>query len=465
MHKKLLNRSLWVASCLPWLSMMASPKQADPRDWTVPQWETWRDAEIGKILTPSFEAGGQKLLVRADLIGKSNEAYRFLAPLVSDPTFLADPARKAALSNFVRFTTAQHWMALKNGEGVRTNELGLDIQDRDYWAVASRYLAFPELLRSQRFLQSMSDPAGYQAAVQMIEDQNAGRGPDQKWMTFLFRAQFIKSVDKTTYGRLLVVVPNTKTSDGRVLDRWFSFAIATPDQVPAPVVRSVSLVSVLRDPSAQNESQGFFSDFMRDRDPATGAFSLNPTSLMSPCPSKNCYDCHKSAVLPIRPKAVFRFDEGGKLVASEAPNATPEILNAIIFGYGRSSFSHLDAGAYGPCLAPLGKSRPDAFIAVSTRDHPLPVESYARIRANMKCSGCHEGLAQLNGLLALGSDQDVHGFEAKMGLAQTYVEKGYMPPGNTLSPTERHALWECVAKEYFDSKTKSGLFVDWLRGR
>jgi len=40
-----------------------------------------------------------------------------------------------------------------------------------------------------------------------------------------------------------------------------------------------------------------------------------------------------------------------------------------------------------------------------------------------------------------------------------------MLPGNSLSPEERHALWLCLTKEYFDPQTRSGLFVDWLKGK
>ncbi len=126
---------------------------------------------------------------------------------------------------------------------------------------------------------------------------------------------------------------------------------------------------------------------------------------------------------------------------------------------------HLEAGAYGPSLGPIGNDRTDEFIAAETRDQPLPARSYGEIRSNMNCAKCHAEIGKLNYLIGVRSDAETKSFESKTGLLQTYIEQGYMPPGNTLTKRERHALWECVSKEYFDPDTGNGDFVDWLKGK
>lgn len=395
------------------------------------------------------------------MIAKATAAYQFLEPMLADPQFLADPGRARALTNFVRFTRAEHWMGL-HGE---PHALGMDIPDKDYWAYAAPYVGFPELLRSQTFLRDMSKPATYQAAVDMIEEHNSGLPGDQKWIVFPFKAQFIKSVDQTTYGRLLVLVPNVVMPDGKVLDRWILFAVATPDLNPVPGVRSVSVIGDLRDPTVPGVSKVFFSDYMRQTDASSGRIAPYPNFLMDSNPSKNCYECHKTGVLPIKPEIAYKFDANGTLVPdSGALDAMPDRLNSLIASYGRSDLGHMDTDAYGPSLGSVGRDRSDDFIASATDDRPVSTSCYDKIRADMNCSKCHDSFAKINYLLAVKTDGDVKSYEAKQGLVQTSIEKGYMPPGNNLTVTERHALWECVSKEYLDLDRTRGVFVDWLRG-
>jgi hypothetical protein len=296
----------------------------------------------------------------------------------------------------------------------------------------------------------------------MIDANNARLKEEKKWIVFAFRAQFIRSVDRTTYGRLLVVVPNEATADGKVLDRWVMFAIATPDMTTVPEIKSVSMIATLRDPALAGRSQGFMADFLREIDPASGTISIRPNFLLTPNPSKNCFDCHKSAVLPIRPKTAYRFDAQGKLV-EERGEPTTNILDRLIEGYGNSELGHLDGDGYGPTLGEADRVRTDAFIAGVTQDLPLRPSSYERIRESMKCGACHEEIGRLNYPLSVPNDRDTTSFEAKEGMLKTFIEKGYMPPHNTLTADERTALWRCLSKEYFDPETRRGTLVDWLR--
>ncbi|RYG25687.1 hypothetical protein EON82_06185 [bacterium] len=450
----------------PWVIAYRSD---DPARWTAARWAAWRDEKIDAILTPTFDYGGEKMLSRVDMIAKASAAYNEMRPLLESPAFLADTGRRAEMANFVRFVAAQRRMALTDRLGVATHALGMNISDRDYWAYVRPYVrpyvSFPPLLQSQAFLKAMSRSTNYANALGMIEAQNARLPERRKWIVFPFRAQFIRSVDRTTYGRLLVVVPNEPMSDGKLLDRWVMFAIGTPDMAAATRIKSVSVVATLRDPSQPGSSKAYMADFLRETDGTTGAISVRPNFLLSPNPSKNCYDCHKSAVLPMRPKLAYRFDESGRMVEDASGRTSiQEALDRLIESYGKSDFSHLDGDDYGPSMGASQAFRSDEFIAWATADRPICAASYPRIRANMRCGSCHEESAKLNFLLGMRNDREVASFEAKESMVKTYIEKGYMPPHNTLTPDERTALWKCLSKEYFDQSTRRGRFVDWLRG-
>jgi hypothetical protein len=416
-------------------------------------------------LSPTFDAHGEKLLSRDDVMLRSAVASVFLSPYLADPKFLEDPERRKVLGNFVEFVSEQRRMALLDNDGHHTCALGMDIPDRDYWEYVKSMVEFPALLKSQRFLGLMSNPATYQQAVSLIGAQNKTLPEDRKWIVLPFRAQFILSFDHTTYGRLLVLVPNSPLPDGKLLDQWIAFAIATPGAEPIPAVRSVSMIATVRDPMRPGVNQGYFADFLRRRDATTGETTIDPTFLMDPSPSKNCFDCHKTAVLPIHPKAAYRFGSDGRLVEMNPDlSGLPDLLNDRIRSYGKSDFGHIDPAAFGPSLG-SGAGVSDTFIAQATSDHPLDPRSFDDVRSNMSCAKCHDQFAKLNYILAVRSNGDVNAFEGKKGLVQTYIEKGYMPPNNHLNPDERHALWECVMKQYFDGETGSGTFVDWLKGR
>ena len=462
-------RLRWIvlACCLvPWLVLLGATRQDDPSHWTAPQWITWRDTEIRKILLPEFDANGERVLLRLRVVTESAAAYSFVAPMLNDPMFLADAGRAKALGNFVKFVSTVGRINAQSEPGVFTNLLAMSLTDKDYFHAASKWVSFPDLLKSQLFLNCLSKPSSYPAAVEMIERQNHNLPLDDRWIVQPFRAQFVKSVDETTYGRLLVLVPNLKLADGRVLDRWIMFALATPETPENIVVRSVSVIAVLHDPMKPGVNQGFLCDFMRDRDPSTGEIRINSNHLVKNSASKNCYDCHKTAVLPIHPKNLYSFSSAGKLEAQpEVQNSTLNQLNAMIFQYGKTNYSFLDAENFGPTIGTVGPNRSDEFISEATNDAPIPFESIARVKAAMNCAKCHSDFARINYPLAVRSDQEARSFESKKALVRTTIELGIMPPKNDLNDKERHALWRCLSKEYLDLNTQKGTFIDWLKGQ
>ena len=458
MSRRLLRLGICV---IPWLVLIGATNNDDPKTWNVDKWAKWRDIQIKQILLPEFNENGERIVLRGRVVSQSDAAYSFLKPFLKDPKFL----QEKHLGNFARFVSTLGRMNTQDQNGIYTNLLALDLTDREYAAKASRYVAFPDLLSNQSFLNRLSRPTGYRAAVGMIERQNLLLPSEEKWIVQPFRAQFVKSADETTYGRLLVLVPNQKLNDGRILDRWFMFALATPNLSLDAGVRSVSVIAVIRDPAKPGENQSYLCDFMRDRNPATGEIQINSNFLLAHSPSKNCYDCHKSAVLPIHPKNLYEFDVSGQLVeAPESTNSTIEQVNKLVFQYGRTDFIHIEPESLGPTLGTVSGDRSDAFIALATKDAPIPIESYKRIRDAMSCANCHTDFARLNYPLAVRSDQETGAFEAKKGLIQSTIELGIMPPKNDLNEQERTALWKCLMKEYLDLNSQKGTFIDWLKG-
>ena len=429
-------------------------RPSGPADWSLAKWVEWRDGQIERILEP----GDGGAVARAQVALRCDEAYRTIEPVLNNRTsLLAEPGAQKELGNFFSFVQAQRLFALPG------HKLAMKVSDRDYMAYAAQRVRLPALLTSQTFLEAMSQPDGYLNALHMIDRYNGSLPEGRKWTVALFHGRFIKSVDRKTYGRMLVVVPNAPVPGG-VRDTWVSFAIATPDLQPVPQMQSVSVVSVeRRDGTPGNRAA--MVDFLRTRRASDGAIELMPTPLLDDNPSKNCYDCHKTAVLPIHPAAEYGFDAKGGLV-EKAQGSFPATdgLNALIRGYGKSDFGPQESTAYGPCLGPPDRARGDAEIQRMAGGGLSP-ESVLRIKAAMKCASCHASFAPLNYPEALRTDRDEQSMLKKMGPAQVFVEEGRMPPGNTLTPEERRALWRCLTLEYFDPSTKTGLLTDWLKGR
>ncbi len=438
--------------------------------WLPVEWRQWRDAEISRILQPTFPLNGEMLLCKDQVVERSAAAYAGIeAVLRAKPDLFAPTTDLGrAMGPFVAFVKAQHWMALRDAEDQPTHALGMEISDRDYYDYAIPFAELPPLLKSPEFLQHMSTPATYKDAVDQIEAANARLPLANRWKVVPFRSQFILSVDTITYGRMLVLIPNLPAPDGGTIDQWVLFAIATPEMDPATEILSVSVIATHRPAKAPGKVATYGLDFMRLKDAATG--KITPTAVVrlpsdSPHKSENCYDCHKAAVIPIHPKVEYAFAPSGALI--EKPANAPSSLgsiNELIKAYGPPDFGRQLAAAYGPSMGPQHRPRLDAFLAAAAAGTGIGSASYARIRKAMECSSCHKDFAPINYMQAARTAQEVDSFESRQSIVQTMIERGLMPPDNRLSRQERKALWQCLSKEYLDLPSQTGVFIEWLKG-
>ena len=438
--------------------------------WLPVEWRQWRDAEISRILQPTFPLKGEMLLCTDQVVQRSAAAYAGIETVLRAKPDLFAPTTDLgkAMGPFVSFIKAQHWMALRDAADHPTHALGMEIPDRDYYDYAIPFAELPPLLRSQEFLQHMATPATYQDAVAQIEAANARLPLADRWQVVPFRSQFILSVDTITYGRLLVLIPNLPAPDGGTMDKWVQFAIATPEMDPATEILSVSVIATHRPAKAPGKVATYGLDFMRMKDASTG--KITPTAVVrlpsdSPHKSENCYDCHKAGVIPIHPKIEYAFAPSGALI--EKPAKAPSRLgaiNALIKAYGPPDFGPQQATAYGPSMGPQQRPRSDAFIAAAAAGTGIGSASYARIRQAMNCSSCHNDFAPINYMQAARTAQEVDSFESRQSIVQTMIESGLMPPDNRLSRKERKALWQCLSKEYLDLSAQTGVFIEWLKG-
>jgi hypothetical protein len=236
---------------------------------------------------------------------------------------------------------------------------------------------------------------------------------------------------------------------------WVTFAIATPGH-KGPPPASVSVVTVSKD-----TKEAFFMDYLRHQ--GREGIELMPTAVLSGSPSKNCYDCHKSAVVPVKPEAEYGFDDEGRLVEQDPVGHLA--LNAKIRGYGALKFPNHDKEAYGPSVGPVSSSRRLNVVREMVKSEGLEEGSVERIAAAMECAKCHDSFAPLNFPEPVRTDREVRSMRRGKGIAQTFVEQGWMPPGNDLTLAERRALWSSLSVEYFDPVTGEGVLTDWLKGR
>jgi hypothetical protein len=122
----------------------------------------------------------------------------------------------------------------------------------------------------------------------------------------------------------------------------------------------------------------------------------------------------------------------------------------------------MDESAHGPSI---GADASEEFIRTANPDKSLSAASVERIRSSMNCARCHSTAAKLNYPQAVKGNVAEVSFEQKKDLAQSYIEQGWMPPKNDLTPGERSALWNALRKQYLDPAGPSGLLVEWLNGK
>jgi hypothetical protein len=447
----------------PWLFLGALPSiHGTHHGWTAQQWREWRDSRIAWILRPDLETQEGKVLSRGSVVEKCGVALEQLDS-IRDGDSGSDPENEPGMAHFVRFVTAQHWMGVKDREGNKTHVLGSSITDGEYLDSATPFVQLPALLASRQFLTALGQPSTYRSALAMIDARNDGLAEDARWSVLTYRSQFILSVDRTTYGRLLIAVPARKLEGGGSLEQWIQFAIATPDTSPSAVIQSVSVVARVHLPNGEVHS--YFVDLLRHKNPLTGEFWLSSTYSMKPMPSSNCFNCHKTAVISIHPRSLLRFDRHGTTEVAADGDEQVAKLNRMAQSYRGPEKLFVDPQDYGPSLGSGTREILDAELSTVAGQNHIDAVSLDRIRKSADCTACHGEFAPLNFDLSVSTDRDASSFESKRGIAQTYIENGYMPPGNRLSPEERRVLWIGLSRAYFDPKTGQGAFVDWLKGK
>ncbi len=432
---------LVLALCL--VSCGRAPGPVTAPDPCERDWPAWTDAAVDQLLTPTLEKNGKRYFDRAGLAATARELHAAIAACDAPV-----PA------NLTRFTEAIGMTALAG------HDLGFTIDDPAYLARARPHVELPELLRSAEFLAAIARPERYRDAVAMIDARNAAAPPAERWTRLLYKSRFLATPDRSVYGRLLVHIPGDPT------EQWIQFGIIAPGDQAAPEdVHGVSMVAIARQPGGGRES--FIIDYWREAS-AAGVVSIVPNVEIDQGATV-CYDCHKSALMPVRPERQLGFDAAGALVTA-ADDGTTATINERIVGLGAPDFGGLlDLAAFGPALGPPGRARSDAELTACAADATV---TPARLRGAMRCASCHDGttLGAINFPQAVPSHLDVHALlhpdtRQSMPLVATYVGEGWMPPANDLSAAERAALARCLALEYFDPTDRSGLLADWLRGR
>jgi len=414
----------------------------------APVYDTaWRDTEIAKIFTPLARKDGQAIFSRQGMIARCRNLWISLPAEVKGIAHRAPSTPQTKdLHNFLSFVEAEARMGREPSATRAEGALGFMDSDRQYWESSSPYLVFPPLLAQTSFLSCLESPATYPDALKMIAAHNRMLPPEKRWTTLLYRSQFIRSVDQTSYGRLLIFIPDEVDADGSVTDRWIQFAIATPDLAATVHPVSVSMIAVRRQLPA-SPPMAYLADFFRTRNTGTGEIEFVPTMFAKRDPSTNCFDCHKSPVIALHPAETFAFDRAGRL--SPMPTTVLDELNHRALGYRDVSLADMNQAAFGPSI---GTANLD------------PAASTERIREAMKCGACHGQATPLNFPMPLATDADMDAFAQKQSLAKTYIEQGRMPPNNDLTAEERQILWKCLSKAYLDPDKGTGTFVDWLKG-
>ncbi|MEO7340576.1 MAG: hypothetical protein ABI073_06840 [Luteolibacter sp.] len=468
------------------LTLGTAKSETPQENWALSQWVNWRDSNIKNLLTPTDPEDKPSVVNREKVIQKAAEAYSGVAPILqANPQYFRnDPQLQSNMGNFISFIRSQSVMSDPK------HQLGFTVSDQEYWNQISSKMVFPEFLRNKQFLHLMSDAATYEKGIEMLKEYVATLPVAEQWQILPFEAQFIKSIQDgppspnqthgRTYGRMIVMVPNEPLPDGGKMDRWILYSLALPNlsdnaQPDEGTIRAVSMIAVQRPPeSAQGQPlKTYFMDFIREENQTTNEITMVPTAMENH--SKNCYDCHKSAVLAIRPAAELHFVNGQiarKALLPDEP-VTSFLKKTIIRykRYGIPDWGYLEPATYGPSLGPeINRTNNKEYFTNITQDLNLSSASVDRVMAAMDCSRCHEDFAPINYLQAVPSNRDIGStFRLGQSMIQTNIERGWMPPPSPLiiplTNPERVALFRCLTREYCDLSAGTGILVDWLKGK
>jgi hypothetical protein len=436
------------ATLLLLLAACARPQpHAQPADpCAATDWRAFTDRSIELLLTPLIERDGRRYFDRATLAANAREIDTTIAR-----------CRAPVPANLARFAAAVGRSAVPG------HDAGYAVPDRAWLAHAGPAIELPPLLRSAEFLAAIAAPATYGDALAMIDARNQAAAPGDRWATLLYRSRFLATPDRSVYGRLLIHVPGEPT------EQWIQFGIIAPGDRAAPAdVHGVSMVAVTRRADGSRES--FVVDFWREAR-ASGVMSIEPNIAIDQGTSA-CHDCHKSALLPVRPDRVLQLDAAGRLTGAKNAPLIAEVDRAIAAVGAPAYGGLLDPSAFGPPLGPTDRARSDAELAACAAPLAPAPAALARLRDAMGCAACHDGrrLGAINFPQAVPSHLDLDALlhpdtRRSMPLVASYVTEGWMPPGAALTAGERAALLRCLTREYWDERDRSGLLADWLRDR
>jgi cytochrome c len=450
------------------------------------QWRTWRSKAVRSVLAtrPVLENQAGPFLDPDQVAAQSVAVHNFIQDC-QPPSGVA-----SSLANLQQFTETQ-----VNGLDV-DHQLNHGPADLDYIHRVKNVASMPCLLRSPEFLERISDPGGYSAALELITRQNKGDivggcPPDgAQWETLIYRSAFLGTPDDAdTYGRFLVIVP------GDTHDRWIQFGIWTPDDAypynDDRTFKKINNVSVVAAAKNRVEGDGRYTalvDWWRVY--GTSGIGLT-TRREATGHSGNCQGCHKTAVVGIHTEQFYKF-ENKTLVAAPELRATVENLNLRLQNrntayvlptqsIGEEEDAVASTGRYGPPLGPEDErvdTKP-AFMKACTAPYQLGTGrerelSIQRIATAMNCAECHseksKGVGSLNFPLTTIRTQAKALEEGKRpNLIYWLIQRKIMPPKGKGAPPEglndqeAEALYKCLTTEYFDERGK-GLFANWLNG-
>jgi hypothetical protein len=265
---------------------------------------------------------------------------------------------------------------------------------------------------------------------------------------------------------------------GPVFDRWIQLGRRLPGEEyrNRPNIESMLVVQ-------KQDAQGRplakpkvrFVDYWRqysDKSPSQSFYSSGPPSetgtkinltprlaVNGAAGGENCYQCHKSGVLPFNPEAGS--------VTSPKDLELVKSFNSRIASYGAPDLDGaVDTDAYGPPMGPPDRTRSDEFLDSCSMlaKSPTKAKSYEKIRNAMNCAMCHDG--QQMGALNYPFGRNMY----EMLLKSYVIDTGKMPPGHSdLTSDERKGLANCLSREYygapFDKTPTTGLFQDWIANK
>lgn len=434
-------------------------------------WEDFRDRAIAVAFDQQMDINGRPHIDYSRLLSVAASIREIGKSCLGDAggNIQIPVSLKPSIGNFLEF------FAILGRETDANHSFGMAIDDQSYIDSIRDVIELPALLRSQKFLQAISDRRSYKQAYDMVLEQNKLLSEEFQWIPLIYKSRFLTTPDQSrTFGRFFVLVPGK-------IDKWIQFGILTPE-MPDRQINNLSIVAINRLPghtTTTPKTESFIVDYWRtykntqSRDGQQTTIDVK-TKLESGQGSENCSECHKTPVLGIHPAAVYRFDGQGDLV--EVPEtqaqAIPRLINKLIEGYGPPHYRGWQPQSrLGPAMGSIGRQRSDSFLTSCTAPFGVPTSSFGKIRKAMECAACHNDnlIGRINFPQGARTSREtalIHPDTGEMSpLVQTYVLNGWMPPGLSLSQNERKALVECLYNEYLDLGLKTGVLVDWLRGQ